>query len=277
MLMSKQARRTSRASVKQAVQQPQRWGEQPFSPDQVARMRHTRRHPRPTQFDYLHVRYLLDDLAAALRRVGGSAETVLDVFCGTRPYDDLMPRSALVTGFDIPGNPYGVADVVSAEFLPFADESFDLVLCIEGLHYAPDPRTAAAELRRILRPGGHVVVSVPLVWEYDRTVLEHRFTGPSLAQLFDGWDEVTVVENGGRAVSWATLTGQMLNMAECHVSQQLGLRSAAAPAFKALYTLVNGVAFVADRLERRLARSSMTLPMNLLLIARRARDGAGGA
>src|SRR6059058_94132 len=96
-----------------------RWGDEPFSPDVVARMRRTRRHPRPTQFDYLHVRRLVDDLAAALARVADGAEDVLDLFCGTRPYDDLLPSSARITGLDIPGNPYGVADVVSAQFLPF--------------------------------------------------------------------------------------------------------------------------------------------------------------
>ena len=250
-----------------------RWGDQPFAPDLVARMRHTRRHPRPTQFDYLHVRHLVDDLAAALRRVSVRAEDVLDVFCGTRPYDDLLPPSARITALDIPGNPYGVADVVSAEFLPFPEESFDLVLCVEGFHYVPDPHEAVAAIRRILRPGGYALISVPLVWEYDRTVLEHRFTGSSLARLFDGWDEVTVVENGGRAVSWATLSGLILSMAEGHVPERLGLRRALRSAFAGVYVLLNGVGFVLDRAERRFARSSMTLPMNLLVTARRPSSG----
>ncbi len=80
--------------------------------------------------------------------------------------------SAHIIGFDIPGNPYGVADVVSAQFLPFPDESFDLVMCVEGFHYVADPQGGVAEIRRVLRHGGHPLISVPLVWEYDRTVLE---------------------------------------------------------------------------------------------------------
>ena len=252
-----------------------RWGDEAFSPEIVTKMQRTRRRPRPTQFDYLHVRRLVGDLAAALERVGDEAEDVLDVFCGTRPYDDLLPPSARIVGLDIPGNPYGVADVVSAEFLPFSDESFDLVMCVEGFHYVPDPPAGVAEIRRVLRHGGHALISVPLVWEYDRTVLEHRFTGPSLAHLFAGWDDVTVIENGGRAVSWTTLTGLIASMAEFHVPERLRLRQALHPAFAGLYLVVNGVGFVLDRAERRFARSSLTLPMNLLVTARRPPRGDG--
>jgi SAM-dependent methyltransferase len=254
---------------------PSRWGDEPFSPEVVATMRRTRRSPRPTQFDYLHVHRLVADLAATLARIGDGAEDVLDVFCGTRPYDHLLPSSARITGLDIPGNPYGVADVVSADFLPFPDESFDLVMCIEGFHYVADPQAGIAEIGRVLRPGGYALISVPLVWEYDRTVLEHRFTGPSLARLFAGWEDVTVVENGGRAVSWATLTGLIASMAESHVPERFRLRRALHPTFAGFYLLVNGVGFVLDRAERRFARSSLTLPMNLLVTARRPPDGGG--
>lgn len=253
---------------------PSRWGDEAFAPGVVARMRRTRRHPRPTQFDYLHVRRLVDDLASALAGVDADGADVLDLYCGTRPYDDLLPPSAHVTGLDIPGNPYGVADVVTSDFLPFEDESFDLVMCIEGFHYVEDLQHAVGELERVLRPGGHLLVSVPLVWEYDRTVLEHRFTGPSLARLFGAWDDVTVRENGGRAVSWATLTGQIVSMAEWHVPARLNVRRAVHPAFAGAYLLVNGIGALLDGAERRLARSTMTLPMNLMVTARRpARDG----
>ena len=251
-----------------------RWGLEPFSPDEVARMRRTRRNPRPTQFDYLHVRRLLDDLAVTLARVGGGAVDVLDLFCGTRPYDDLLPSSARITGLDIPGNPYGVADVVTSDFLPFPDACFDLVMCIEGFHYVPVPQQGVNEIGRVLRPGGHALISVPLVWEYDRAVLEHRFTGPSLARLFEGWEEVMVVENGGRAVSWSTLSGLIVSMGEYHVPERMQLRRLLRPGFAGLYLVVNSVGLVLDRAERRFSRSSLTLPMNLLVTARRPAGAA---
>src|SRR5215472_5017201 len=44
-----------------------------------------------------------------------------------------------------------------AESLPFADESFDLVLGHAVLHHLPNLRRAFAEFHRVLRPGGRIV------------------------------------------------------------------------------------------------------------------------
>jgi ubiquinone/menaquinone biosynthesis C-methylase UbiE len=47
---------------------------------------------------------------------------------------------------------------VSAESLPFADASFDYVACMGALLYFKDANKAAAEIRRVLRPGGRLLV-----------------------------------------------------------------------------------------------------------------------
>ncbi|MGH3049779.1 MAG: methyltransferase domain-containing protein, partial [Gaiellaceae bacterium] len=106
-----------------------------LSPAELAAIRRSRRRPRRTQFDYLHVRCLVQDLAGALAGIPRPVDDVLDVWCGSRPYDDLLPPGARVVGLDVVGNPYGVADVVSDELLPFPDESFDLVVCIEAFQW----------------------------------------------------------------------------------------------------------------------------------------------
>ena len=48
--------------------------------------------------------------------------------------------------------------------LPFADGSFDVVICSEVLEHIKDNRTAIAELVRVLKPGGDLVVTVPRFW-----------------------------------------------------------------------------------------------------------------
>jgi len=45
--------------------------------------------------------------------------------------------------------------------LPFADNSFDLIVCSEVLEHIPDYESVLAEIDRVLKPGGQLAVSVP--------------------------------------------------------------------------------------------------------------------
>ena len=60
--------------------------------------------------------------------------------------------------------------------LPFDDASFDAALCLEGVEHLVDPVVFIAELARLIRPGGHIVLSTPNVMSlYSR--LHFLFTG----------------------------------------------------------------------------------------------------
>jgi len=54
----------------------------------------------------------------------------------------------------------GGADVqvADAEHLPLSDGSVELVICVDSLHHYPDPAAALAEMRRVTRPGGGLVL-----------------------------------------------------------------------------------------------------------------------
>jgi len=45
--------------------------------------------------------------------------------------------------------------------LPFDDCSFDYITCLEGLEHIENPQQAMREFSRLMRPGGHLIVSVP--------------------------------------------------------------------------------------------------------------------
>jgi SAM-dependent methyltransferase len=220
----------------------------------------------------MSLRWLVHHLGEALSRLRelGVPLDVLDVFCGTRPYEDMLPDFSRVTGFDIDDH-YGHADVTSREFLPFADASFDVALCTEGFYFLPDAAGAAAELRRVLRPGGRLVVSVPLVWEYNRERFERRFTGPDLRAVFaHGWTDLEVEEVGGYAVSWATIGGRILRAGEELLTHRGGAWRLAGRLFEPLYLALNSLAVMLDRFEVRLWRPlPFVFPDHLLLTARR--------
>jgi SAM-dependent methyltransferase len=57
----------------------------------------------------------------------------------------------------------GLTDVRLGEAtkLPFADASFDLVTCLDVVEHLDDDIAAFEEMRRVLRPGGHLLVTVP--------------------------------------------------------------------------------------------------------------------
>ncbi|MEM8496987.1 MAG: class I SAM-dependent methyltransferase [Pseudomonadota bacterium] len=52
----------------------------------------------------------------------------------------------------------------NALHLPFADNTFDTVICSEVLEHIPDYQAVIVEIERVLRPGGQFVASVPRYW-----------------------------------------------------------------------------------------------------------------
>ncbi len=52
-----------------------------------------------------------------------------------------------------------------AQHLPFDDETFDAVCCLEALEFMPDPTQTLCELTRVLRPGGALLVTNRVNWE----------------------------------------------------------------------------------------------------------------
>jgi ubiquinone/menaquinone biosynthesis C-methylase UbiE len=97
---------------------------------------------------------------------------ILDAGCGSGPLlAALRHRGAIVTGFDKSAGMLEVArrrlgddaDLHVAELgsrLPFSGDTFDDVTASLVLHYLQDWGPALAELRRVLKPGGRLIVSV---------------------------------------------------------------------------------------------------------------------
>jgi len=200
--------------------------------------------------------------------VARPVKDVLDVWCGSRPYEDLLPAGARCIGLDVEGNPYGVADVISNELLPFPDESFDLLTCIEAFQFMTDPEGAVSEFGRVLRPGGTALVSLVFGYEYDRRIaFEGRYTEQQLRVLFADWDDVQVRENGGRTTTWAVLTGSLIYGLEQRIEAR-ALRRIARPLFASGYALVNAAGLALQRAEAA-HDGPAALPMNLTLTARK--------
>jgi len=97
---------------------------------------------------------------------------ILDAGCGHGPLAGaLIERGARVTGFDSSEAMIGLAkqrlgeeaELQVADLgqpLPFDDDTFDDVVASLVFHYLPDWQAALRELRRVLRPGGRLIMPV---------------------------------------------------------------------------------------------------------------------
>lgn len=107
-----------------------------------------------------------------------AGDRVLDIACGT----GAVTREAVlqcgsagrVTGTDVSGpmleearkfaRRAGLPDIdwveCDAADMPFEDNSFDVILCQQGLQFMPDKPAALHEMHRVLTPGGRLVLSV---------------------------------------------------------------------------------------------------------------------
>ncbi|MFJ9035959.1 class I SAM-dependent methyltransferase [Streptomyces sp. NPDC102406] len=121
-------------------------------------------------------------LAAAL--AGTRHATVLDVGCGDGSAAAVAAR--LLPGHRLVGVDWSqdalrraagrLPDVVRGELsgygLPFQDAAVDAVLLSEVIEHLVDPDAALDELHRVLRPGGHLMLSTPnLAAWYNRVLL----------------------------------------------------------------------------------------------------------
>jgi SAM-dependent methyltransferase len=117
-----------------------------------------------------HDRWLLLLLHQRLREaVAGlpTGDTVLDYGCGLMPYRELFEsRFSTYVGADLEGNPAAGVTIRPDGTLPMPDASVDVVLSSQVLEHVTDPAAYLAEAHRVLRPGGHVVVSTHGAWVY---------------------------------------------------------------------------------------------------------------
>jgi SAM-dependent methyltransferase len=150
----------------------------------------------PSIFDAAHVRLEFIVRLAARLTPGGRPE-LLNIGVGVGhlertarardwPVTSLDPSAESIANLE----PLGVVGKVGRiEALPFADEQFDVVVVSEVLEHLTNEDRAAglAEIRRVLKPNGHLLGTVP----YRELLAENRAVCPQCHHHFHRWGHTT--------------------------------------------------------------------------------------
>ena len=119
------------------------------------------------------------------RNVKDRRPRILDVGCGTGANLLMLSKYGDAEGVDISEDALafcrerGLQKVThgAAEELPYDDGTFDLVTALDVVEHIDDDLAGLREMRRVLRPGGHVLLFVPtfmFLWGLQDDVSNHR-------------------------------------------------------------------------------------------------------
>lgn len=116
---------------------------------------------------------------------------ILDFGCGSKPYESLFTAADSYVGVDIQvsGHDHAGSKVdfyYDGTTLPFADARFDVVVCFEVFEHVFNLPDVLAEIRRVLKPGGQVLVTVPFAWDEHEVPYDFaRYTSFGIRHVFN--------------------------------------------------------------------------------------------
>lgn len=137
---------------------------------------------------------------------------LLDFGCGSKPYKALFTVSEYVgADIEVSGHDHrheAIDVYYDGKTLPFADDSFDSVFSSEVFEHVFNLSQILDELHRVLKPGGHMLLTVPFVWDEHEIPYDFaRYTSFGLKHILQEKGFVVVQEK--KTTSYVSTLCQM--------------------------------------------------------------------
>ncbi len=143
------------------------------------------------------------------RHLPAMTGAVYDLGCGKRPYEaDILRHASRYVGVDWSNSLHGQQTDVTAnlnEPLPIADAAADTVVSFQVLEHLSQPQTMLAETRRILKPGGTLLLAVLFQWAVHEAPWDfYRYTQYGLTHQLSqaGFSDIRVEAVSGFLPPW---------------------------------------------------------------------------
>jgi SAM-dependent methyltransferase len=165
--------------------------------EQVTREGQLRLYPKLSNPNWLVLRSRREIFRRWIEAFPGQEFRVLDVGGRIQPYRSLLKhRDKTYIAVDLTITPL-VDAMARGESLPFSPDQFDLAFCTQMLQYVPEPASVISEVFRVLKPGGHLLLSVPSAYPIDSGEECWRFLPGVLRHLLADFSTVQIEAEGG--------------------------------------------------------------------------------
>jgi SAM-dependent methyltransferase len=228
-------------------------------------------HPRvyPWHFQWLAGFYLLRSLRTLLPTLSGR---VLDAGCGAKPYRDLVSNATEYTGLDVEPGPSVDIVVAADQRWPLPDQHFDVLLSSQVLEHVEKLELTVAEIRRVVKPGGLVVLSFPFMYnEHGAPYDFRRFSAYGATRIFPDFEAVTLERQGGIGSTLGILFLNWIDESLNTTTVTRILKAILLPVWILLCAVVNLIGWLVDRLD-----TTKAFYNNVLVVLRKPLAGSLG-
>jgi len=179
--------------------------------ESVSRVGRERLYPSLTNPHWLVLRKRRQIFQKWMERANGRELEVLDLGGRIQPYRPLLEgRLHRYVALDVRATPL-VNILARGEQMPLAPGKFDLVICTQVFEYVSDPALVTAEIHRVLKPGGGLLLSAPAMGIRDAEEDGWRFLPAAWKHLLREFSEFEIVPEGGNIGGFFRMVNAFLN------------------------------------------------------------------